>query len=44
MPENPYFGHYIGNNSIFYKKNMISPVLIGGFVDMDRALMYIYAT
>ena len=34
MPEHPYFGHNIGNKSIYCKKNMISPVIIGGFVEM----------
>ena len=25
------------------KKNMISPFIIGGFEEMDRALLYVYA-
>ena len=37
MPENPYFGHDIENKS---QNNMISPVIIGGFVEMYRALLY----
>ena len=36
--ENPYFSQDIGNKSMYCKNNMISPVLIGGFVEMDRAL------
>ena len=36
MPENPYLGLNIEN------KNMVSPVSISGFVEMDRALGTVY--
>ena len=35
MPENPYFGQQLQ----LLQTNMISPVLIGGFVEMDRSLL-----
>ena len=34
-----YFGHNIGNKNMC-KNTIISPVLIGEFVEMDRALLY----
>ena len=34
------FSQNIGNKCMYSKKNMISHVLIGGFVEMDRALLY----
>ena len=37
ITENPYFGHDIENKS---QNNMISPVIIGGFVEKYRALLY----
>ena len=33
----PKYGKY----KYLLQKNMIAPVLIGGFVEMDRALLYI---
>ena len=39
MPEDPYlyFGYNIGKVCIFFK-NMISPVLIGEFLEMEKAV------
>ena len=38
-----YYDQNMGEKSIYCKKNMISPVSNGGFVEKDRALLYIYA-
>ena len=37
MPQKQYFGHNIGHNYVnVLKKNMISPFLIGGFVERAK--------
>ena len=42
MPKKLNFSHKIGNKSMNCKKNKITPVLIGGFVEMDNFCIYPY--